>query len=411
MVSVGVIKTVAGNGTPGFSGDGGAATSASIYEPNSVTVDASGNIFFDSGFGRVRKVSGGIITTLAGIDTFTFGFSGDGGSATRAQLNYPVSVAADPAGNVAIADSMNGRVRLVAAPATVTADLVTPASGSGGATTFAFRFSDPKGWQDINIANVLINNALDGTHACYLAYVRPQNTVFLVTDDGTGLSTGLLLNGSGSISNSQCTINGQGSSAVGTGNTLTLTLNITFQASFAGTKVIYLATRDLSSGNSGWQALGAWTVPGSPSMQLSVTGMNPARVAGTGQIVTFTFSDTKGYKDFGVLNVLINSALDGTHACYLAFSQPDNVLYLVSDAGTTLSSGLTLGGTGTVSNSQCTVTSAGSSATGSGNNFTLTLNVSFSAAFAGNRSVFAAARDSAGGNNTGWQSVGSWTVQ
>jgi hypothetical protein len=87
------------------------------------------------------------------------------------------------------------------------------------------------------------------------------------------------------------------------------------------------------------------------------------------------------------------------------------VLYLVNDAGTALSAGLALNGSGTVSNSQCSVNAAGSSATGSGNILTLTLNMSFSSAFNGNRVIYMAARDSTEANNSGWQSMGSWTVQ
>jgi sugar lactone lactonase YvrE len=410
VVAAGNINTLAGNRTPGYSGDGGPAALASIYEPVSVAVDASGNVYFDAGFGRVRRVSGGVITTLAGNDTFTFGFSGDGGPAARAQLNYPTSVAADSAGDVAMADSMNGRVRFVTAPAAVTADLVAPSGGSG-AQTFTFRFSDPKGWQDLDVLNVLINSALDGRQSCYLAYSRPQNTLYLVPDNGTGLLPGLLLNGSGTLSNSQCTIVGAGTSASGMGNTLTLTLNMTFTPAFAGNKIIYIATRDLAQDNSGWQALGTWTVPGAPTTQITVNGMTPARGVGTGQTFTFTFTDTKGFHDLGVMNVLVNSTLDGRQACYLAFSQPANILYLVNDAGTALLPAITLG-SGSVSNSQCTINGAGSSASGTGtNNFTLTLNISFPESFAGNKVTYLAARDSAEGNNTGWQSLGSWTVQ
>jgi sugar lactone lactonase YvrE len=145
----GIITTVAGNGTYGSSGDGGPATSAQM-EPINVALDAAGNLFlFDRPNRRVRKVSsGGMITTVTFVggnnytvaadsagDVFfgsivavieispdgtihtvagsTFGFSGDGGPATNAQLAYPGGVALDGAGNLYIADIQNHRVRKV----------------------------------------------------------------------------------------------------------------------------------------------------------------------------------------------------------------------------------------------------------------------------------------------------------
>ena len=142
----------------------------------------------------------------------------------------------------------------------------------------------------------------------------------------------------------------------------------------------------------------------------SVGGVSPARGSGASQTFTFTFTDTKGYQDLGVLDILINNFLDGRQACYLAYSRPAGVLYLVNDAGTALSSGLPLNGTGAVSNSQCSVSSVGSSAAGSGNTMTLVLNLSFTGAFEGNRVIYMAARDATDANNSDWQSLGSWTV-
>ncbi len=83
----GIINTVAGNGLAGYSGDGGAATSASLYYPEAIAVDSAGNIYIaDSNNARVRKVTAGtgVISTIAG--TGVFGYSGDQGPATEAQL-------------------------------------------------------------------------------------------------------------------------------------------------------------------------------------------------------------------------------------------------------------------------------------------------------------------------------------
>src|SRR5437762_2695243 len=87
----GTITTIAGTGTAGFSGDGGPATAARLRLPDGVAVDGQGNVYIaDRDNMRVRKVSGGTITTIAG--TGTAGFSGDGGPATAAQLSSPEGV-------------------------------------------------------------------------------------------------------------------------------------------------------------------------------------------------------------------------------------------------------------------------------------------------------------------------------
>jgi sugar lactone lactonase YvrE len=108
-----VISTVAGNGTRDFSGDGGPATSAQLHYPAGVAVDTAGNLFIaDYSNERVRKVTlDGVISTVAGDGDD--GFGGDGGPATSAQLHWPNSITVDAAGNLFIADSKNQRIRKV----------------------------------------------------------------------------------------------------------------------------------------------------------------------------------------------------------------------------------------------------------------------------------------------------------
>lgn len=106
----GVISTAAGSGTEGYSGDGGAATSAELDTPSGVAVDASGNLYIaDTLNNCIRKVSGGTIATIAG--TGVAGFSGDAGPAAAAELDQPAAVAVDAAGHVYIADTNNNRIR------------------------------------------------------------------------------------------------------------------------------------------------------------------------------------------------------------------------------------------------------------------------------------------------------------
>jgi hypothetical protein len=115
-----IITTVAGNGTAGYSGDNGPATSAQLNDPMGVSADKNGNFFIvDRNNNVIRKVnSSGIITTFAG--TGIAGYSGDSGLAINAQLNHPFGVLADNAGNVYISDPVNARVRKVNASGIIT---------------------------------------------------------------------------------------------------------------------------------------------------------------------------------------------------------------------------------------------------------------------------------------------------
>ena len=108
----GIITTVAGNGYPGYSGDGGPATSAEALAYY-LAFDAAGNLYLATNWPAVRKVSAttGIITTVAG--TGYSGYSGDGGSARVADMNYPEGIAFDGSGNLYIADVLNSRIRKV----------------------------------------------------------------------------------------------------------------------------------------------------------------------------------------------------------------------------------------------------------------------------------------------------------
>ncbi len=116
----GIISTVAGNGTAGFSGDGLPANTAMLNKPSDVAIDAFGNLYITEYLNnRIRKVNTlGIISTIAG--TGVAGFSGDGGASTSAQINSPSGIDVNSAGNFYFADSGNLRVRVVCNSSCVT---------------------------------------------------------------------------------------------------------------------------------------------------------------------------------------------------------------------------------------------------------------------------------------------------
>ena len=154
----GTITTFAGTGTGGFSGDGGAATSAKLSYPGGVAVDSGGNVYIaDTGNARVREVTtGGTISTVAGGG---FLFLGDGGPATSATLNYPTRLAFDLSGNLLIADSVNHRIRRVTWSDgkinTVAGTGTSGSSGDGAAATSA-QLSYPTGIAVDSSGNVYV---------------------------------------------------------------------------------------------------------------------------------------------------------------------------------------------------------------------------------------------------------------
>jgi sugar lactone lactonase YvrE len=188
VTPTGIISTIAGNGTPGYSGDGGLATNAQINRPVGLGFDAAGNLYIaDGGNNRIRKVTqAGIISTLAGNGTP--GFSGDGGLAVSAQLSLPGGLAFDAVGNLYIADQNNNRVRNVAPDGVISTvagngiGRYSMYSGDGGPATRA-RLSDSPGGLAFDAArNFYI---ADTTNHC----VRMVTTAGIIsTVAGSGIS-------------------------------------------------------------------------------------------------------------------------------------------------------------------------------------------------------------------------------
>lgn len=181
--SKGIITAFAGTGTAGYSGNGSAATSAQINHPVGIAVDGSGNVYIaDSWNYVIRKVnSSGTISTFAGNNTN--GYSGDGGAATSAQLSGATGVAVDGSGNVYIADVLNFVIRKVNGSgtiSTVAGNNTQGYSGDGGAATSA-QLNSPHGIAVDGSGNLYISD-----NGAYV--VRKVSSGTISTFAGTGVS-------------------------------------------------------------------------------------------------------------------------------------------------------------------------------------------------------------------------------
>jgi len=178
----GNIYTLAGNGTAGFSGDGGPATAAKLNGPTDIFEDASGNFYIaDRNNNRVRKINtSGIISTIAG--TGAAGYTGDGGLATLAKLSHPNGVVVDASGNVYIADESNNVIRMINTAgiiSTIAGNGTAGFSGDGGAATLC-QFNDPQAVATDATGNIYI---ADNTNS-RVRMVNPAGIISTIAGGG-----------------------------------------------------------------------------------------------------------------------------------------------------------------------------------------------------------------------------------
>ena len=200
--STGNISTVAGNGSCGYSGEGGPATSASLNYPNGVAVDSAGNLYIADTWttnASARWTPTGNISTVAGNGNY--GFGGDGGPATSAMLAYPRNVTVNGAGDIFIADYSNNRIREVTGTVAAPVASLSPSSldfghqQAGMQSTPLIVTVSNTGTADLNVSNVSVSGDFLETDNCQSGSVSPGysctiSVSFLPT--ATGSRTGTL---------------------------------------------------------------------------------------------------------------------------------------------------------------------------------------------------------------------------
>jgi len=288
-----------------------------------------------------------------------------------------------------------------------TADSVVPASGSGPTQRYSFQVSDQGGAGFVTDIAILFNTtSTSTTNACFILYDGVAQTLSLYWDNPSLGVTTVKLGASGTVSNSQCTMNAANSTVVVGTTAVVLTVDLAFEATFSGTKNVYLYGAELDA-NTGWVQRGTWNVTGGAPTADSVT---PA--SGTGSnLINFTFSatDTSTASNISNIGMLFTAGSPSNlaNACYLVYSQISNTIGLYDNTGTVLTT-KPLGSSANLENSQCAVGGASAAISGNSVFFTVQL-LFFTPGFDGAKTVYEQANELSA--SSGWVSRGTWTVQ
>ncbi len=294
----------------------------------------------------------------------------------------------------------------------VTANFVAPSGQTGVRRDFTLEYGDTAGGADLATVWVWFTPSASSTasaaNTCMAYYERATNKLFLLNDAGTAFGTGAALGSGATLQNSQCALDPADSMATVSGNTLTLDLATVFKGS-PGVRNIFMYAASTTGTNSGWQNRGSWTVP---VVTVTVDSVSPNSGSGASQAFTFQVTDTGGIEDVATLWAWFTAATTPTgsaaNTCMAYFDAARDSVFLLNDAGTAFTSA-EFGTGATLQNSQCAIPVDSIEGDGSVNTGTLVIPITFKAPFNGAKNVFMYA-SSFGGQNSGWQGRGAWTV-
>jgi len=343
-------------------------------------------------------------------------------SGTDLVVNLPVTFASSFAGSKNVkmhVEGLSGQSSWVpmgtwTIPGTITIApvSVTPASGNLAQQTFALRYSDTAGVNDLTTEWVWFDNssASNTAGSCLAYYYRQANTLYLLNDAGSAFLGPVTMGSASTLSNSQCTLNAASSSLTTLSNTdLVVNLAVSFASTFAGSKNVKMHVESLS-GQSPWVAMGSWTVSG--TITVAPVSVTPSSGSGAQQTFGLRYTDTAGVGDLTTEWVWFDNSLASSSAgsCLAYYYRQANTLYLLNDAGNAFLGPVTMGSANTLSNSQCTLNAAASSVSAlSSTDFVVNLAVTFAPGFAGSKNVKMHVESFSG--QSAWAPIGSWTVQ
>ena len=257
-----------------------------------------------------------------------------------------------------------------------------------------------------------INYANDPAGGCLVAFWPGSSTVGLAGDTGGQWAfTGTL--GTGTLQNSYCRIDLAASSFTKTGNNLTVNLAITFLPALPGLQQIWMLCGDNGGLTGSWQQMGTWTTTAVSSQPPAPVSVLPVSGTGTAQTFTYVASSDKTSAYITQLYVLFSNTPGATaNACFVVYNSFQRVLVLIGESGVWDSSVQTtaLATGAAIHNSHCTVDPVHSSASGSGNNLTLVLALSFDPSWMGTTKSNYLSVSDRGGVYSDWAQEGAWTI-
>ena len=374
------------------------STLAGLYDAFVTELGPAGNtLVFSTYFGGTGSDEANAIALDSSANIYVGGQTGS--------MNLPLTAAYQTV-NTGGAVGWVARMGVTAVPPQLPSVIsVSPASGSGTAVTFIAQYSDPAGATALVNVALLVNSSASTSFGCYVSYNIASNTFTLADDIASTGSVTVLPNG-GSGQNDQCTLNGIGSSATLSGTTLTMTVSLVFQASFAGNQSVYLWAQDANT-NTGLVSKGVWTAT-APAPQPSAVSVSPNANTGASQTFQFVFADTQNPSNIVATAMLFAPSLSSfTNTCYLVYDAVDASIQLEYDA-VNGSNAKSINSTATLSNSQCTV--GATSVTFSGLSLILTVSITFNGPFSGVKNIYMYAAEGSGALNTGWVQNGTYTV-
>lgn len=284
---------------------------------------------------------------------------------------------------------------------------VTPASASATTQSYTFTFTHGAGFTTISSVWALIQSSTNSQNACMWQYNALRNELSLLNDGGTQYLGPINPSSGSTLQNSQCTIGGPGTSISGSGNTLTVVLPVTASAFFGGTRNIYLYSMDLYGKQVGWDLKGTWTlaVTGSPSFG----NVSPSAGSGTNGVLTFPFKHSGGFSQLVAVYGLVGPSTSLPSTCMWKYMQSSNSLWLLNDQATAYLGPITPSSGSNLQNSQCTIGGSGTTVTFAADTLSVTLPITFAAAFGGTKNIYFYASDTLN-QGAGWTANGTWTV-
>jgi hypothetical protein len=414
-----MVTYIAQQGAFGLTNDAGTGYSGYVTPGQPVTVSNAQCTL--SGSGSSIQASGNSLTMTSNLQ-FTSAFASAGGSAIKNIYARPLNVAGQSVGS-GFATVGTWTVPQTATPAPPSVDTLTPASGQGASQSFALAVTDLAGASDLASVQIHFGSSTALASACSVTYSAQQNSLILLNDVGMASAGTVAPGQAASVSNSQCTLNGTGSSITKSGATLTVTVNLQFSMAFASlgssaTKSVYSqALNAAGQGRAGGLlAVGSWTVPQASSGPPAVVSLSPSTGQGSSASFVLVVTAPGGARTLSAVQLLVASSTALTNVCSVTYIAQQNAFGLTNDAGTGYGAYVSPSQATTISNSQCTLSGTGSSVQLSGNTLTMTVNLAFATAFAGAgngpvKNVYAMPLDAAGqAPAAGMRSMGTWTI-